>query len=251
MARELVYDALNAIARTVLHAQGIRITIEGQDNIPTRGGAVIAANHTAYLDFVEVGLVGRNRGRNVRYMMKAELQQNRIVAFLMKHCKAIPVDRSAGHAAYDAAVVALRAGELVVVYPEATISRSFELKEFKSGAARMAIDANVPIVPVVIWGAHRVWTKGFPKQLGRHKFPINIEIGEPISPLEPVDGLTATLRTAMDGLLARAQQDYPAPAGEPWVPVRLGGSAPTLEKAHELEEAEFAARRAKAQRRKA
>jgi 1-acyl-sn-glycerol-3-phosphate acyltransferase len=250
MARELVYDALNAIARTMLRAQGIRITIEGQDNIPATGGAVIAANHTAYLDFVEVGLVGRNRGRNVRYMMKAELQQNRIVAFLMKHCKAIPVDRSAGHAAYDAAVESLRAGELVVVYPEATISRSFELKEFKSGAARMAIDANTPIVPVVIWGAHRVWTKGFPRQLGRHKFPINIAVGEPIPPRQPVDALTTTLRTAMEGLLAKAQEGYPTPAGEPWVPVRLGGSAPNLAEAHELEEAEYAARRAKAQRRK-
>lgn len=246
MTREPVYDVLTILGKTMLAAQGVRVSINGQDNIPRTGGAVLAVNHTAYLDFIEVGLVGRNSGRYVRYMMKAELEQNRIVGFLMKHCKAIPVDRSAGHAAYERAVDSLRDGELVVVYPEATISRSFELKEFKSGAARMAIDADVPIVPIVIWGAHRIWTKGFPKQLGRHNFPVNIEVGEPISQDQTTDELTRTVRISMGELLARAQEGYPHVAGEPWVPVRLGGSAPTIPEAAKLEEAEFAARRAKA-----
>ena len=248
MRREPVYDVLNALARGMLAAQGLRIVIAGQDNIPRCGGAVLAVNHTGYLDFVEVGLIGRNRGRNVRYMMKAELQQNRIVAFLMKHCKAIPVDRSAGSEAYKLAVDALRNGEIVVVYPEATISRSFELKEFKSGAARMALDGDVPIIPVAIWGIHRVWTKGFPRRLGRHRFPVNIRIGEPIPPTGSRDELTATMRSAMELLLARAQEGYAHPAGEPWVPARLGGSAPDLAEAHRLEEEELAARRAKAAR---
>lgn len=52
------------------------------------------------------------------------------------------------------------------VYPEATISRSFELKEFKSGAARMAIAADVPIIPHIVWGAQRIWTKDHPKRCG-------------------------------------------------------------------------------------
>ncbi|MFH5231108.1 lysophospholipid acyltransferase family protein [Antrihabitans spumae] len=249
MARELVYDALNIVGRSMLKLQGVRLRINGQDNIPAVGGAVLAVNHTAYLDFIEIGLVGRNRGRNVRYMMKAELQNNRFVAFLMKHCKAIPVDRAAGAEAYEHAVTALRDGELVVVYPEATISRSFELKDFKSGAARMALESNKPIVPIAIWGAHRIWTKGFPKKLGRHNFPIHIEIGEPIAPREEIDALTGELRAAMKDLLDKAQAGYPAPAGEPWVPARLGGGAPDLGAAAELEEAELAERRAKAERR--
>lgn len=248
MKREPVYDVLTALGKTVMSAQGLRIDIRGQDNIPRSGGAVLAVNHTAYLDFLEIGLVGRNSGRYVRYMMKAELEQNRIIGFLMKHCKAIGVDRSAGAAAYARAVDALNDGELVVVYPEATISRSFELKEFKSGAARMSLDANVPIVPLVIWGAHRIWTKGFPRQLGRHNVPVNIEVGEPISPEQQVDDMTAKLRAAMEDLLARAQDGYAHPAGEPWVPVRLGGSAPNMAEAAKLEEAEYAARRAKAAR---
>jgi 1-acyl-sn-glycerol-3-phosphate acyltransferase len=245
MSREPVYDILTGLVRTVFAVQGLRIDIAGQDRIPRSGGAVLAVNHTAYLDFMEIGLVGRGSGRNVRYMMKAELEHG-IVGFLMKHCKAIGVNRTAGAESYTRAVEALREGELVVVYPEATISRSFELKNFKSGAARMSLDAQVPIIPVVIWGAHRVWTKGFPRQLGRHNFPINIRIGAPISPVEPTDELTAELRRRMSDLLTEAQQGYPMPAGAPWVPARLGGTAPTLAEAAVLEQEEFARRRARA-----
>ena len=79
----------------------------------------------------------------------------------------------------------LRAGELVAVYPEATISRSFELKEFKTGAARMAIDAQVPIIPLIVWGAHRRWTKDHPRKLGREKIPITVMVGEPCRPPTP------------------------------------------------------------------
>ena len=60
------------------------------------------------------------------------------------------------------------------MYPEATISRSFELKEFKTGAARMALEARVPIIPLIVWGAQRMWTKDHPKALGRNKFPITV-----------------------------------------------------------------------------
>ncbi|WP_433197310.1 lysophospholipid acyltransferase family protein [Nocardia sp. CA-107356] len=243
MSREPVYDILTGLVRTVFAVQGLRVDIAGQDRIPRTGGAVLAVNHTAYLDFMEVGLVGRKSRRNVRFMMKAELEHG-IVGFLMKHCKAIGVDRTAGAASYRRAVEALRHGELVVVYPEATISRSFELKEFKSGATRMAIDADVPIIPVVIWGAHRIWTKGFPKRLGRHRFPINIRIGDPIPPAEPGDDLTAELRARMSELLEEARANYPMPAGEPWVPARLGGTAPTLAEAAVLEREEMARRRA-------
>ncbi|WP_280379676.1 lysophospholipid acyltransferase family protein [Nocardia wallacei] len=243
MSREPVFDVLTGLVRSLFWAQGLRIDIAGQHHLPRSGGAVLAVNHTAYLDFMEVGLVGRESGRNVRYMMKAELERG-IVGWLMKHCKAIGVDRSAGAESFARAVAALRAGEIVVVYPEATISRSFELKEFKSGAARMAIAAEVPIVPMVIWGAQRVWTKDLPRRLGRHRFPINIRLGAPIPPREPADDLTAELRSRMQELLDRAQQSYDMPAGARWVPARLGGAAPTPEQAAVLDREELARRRA-------
>ncbi|NKY85559.1 lysophospholipid acyltransferase family protein [Nocardia veterana] len=247
MTREPVFDVLTGLVRAIFWAQGLKIDIAGGENIPRSGGAVLAVNHTAYLDFMEVGLVGRESGRNVRYMMKAELEHG-IVGWLMKQCKAIGVDRTAGAESYARAVAALRDGEIVVVYPEATISRSFELKEFKSGAARMAIEADVPIIPMTIWGAQRIWTKDIPKQLGRHNFPINIRVGEPIAPFEPADDLTTELRSRMEKLLDAAQRDYEMPQGARWVPARLGGTAPTPEQAKVLEREELERRRAKAAR---
>jgi 1-acyl-sn-glycerol-3-phosphate acyltransferase len=168
----------------------------------------------------------------------------------MRSLKHIAVDRAAGAESYRAAVDALSRGELVGVYPEATISRSFEIKEFKSGAARMAIEAGVPVIPVVIWGAQRVWTKGFPKKLGRTKTPISIAVGEPIAPTMSAGDLTAHLRSTMQTMLADVQKNYHHPAGEYWVPARLGGTAPTLEEADKLDAVDLEARMAARDERK-
>jgi 1-acyl-sn-glycerol-3-phosphate acyltransferase len=128
------------------------------------------------------------------------------------------------------------------VYPEATISRSFELKEFKTGAARMASEAGVPIVPLIVWGAQRAWTKDHPKSLGRNKFPITVVVGEPLEAADTVEATNEALRAAMTKLLHRAQQDYLHPEGAYWVPRRLGGGAPTPAEAKERDEIELAER---------
>ena len=178
----------------------------------------------------------------MRFMIKAEMTDVRIVAFLIKHTGAIPVDRSAGADSYAEAVRQLRAGELVGVYPEATISRSFELKEFKSGAVRMALEARVPIIPLIVWGAHRVWTKDHPKQLGRNKIPFTVRVGVPLLPVGTPAELDASMRAAMTTMLHEVQEQYPHPGGAHWVPRRLGGGAPTPAEAARIEEAELAER---------
>jgi 1-acyl-sn-glycerol-3-phosphate acyltransferase len=245
---EPVYRTVIGIARTVFALEGLKFTVEGDQHIPSTGGAVIAINHTGYMDFTYAGLPARRVKRYVRFMAKKEVFDNKISGPIMRALKHIPVDRAAGADSYKAAVDFLRRGELVGVYPEATISRSFEIKEFKSGAARMAIEANVPIVPMVIWGAQRVWTKGFPKRLGRTNTPISIAVGEPIQPFEPASELTAKLHATMTTMLADLQQGYDHPAGEYWVPARLGGSAPTLDEANKMDAADA---EAKAQSRRA
>jgi 1-acyl-sn-glycerol-3-phosphate acyltransferase len=246
---EMVYRALEVAALTAARAIGTTITYRGLDNIPTHGGAVIATNHTSYVDFLPVGLAGRKRGRWIRLMPKAEMQKVGIVNFVIKHTGAIPVDRQAGAAAYAEAVRVLRAGELVGVYPEATISRSFELKEFKSGTARMALEAGVPIIPMVIWGSQRIWTKDHPKSLGRNKIPILVHVGAPVPPAGTSAELDIVLREAMTAALHEAQEHYPHPAGAHWVPHRLGGGAPTPAEALALDEAESAARARRATQR--
>ncbi len=114
-------------------------------------------------------------------MAKQEVFDHKITGPIMRSLRHIPVDRDSGAASFDAACLALKDGELVGVYPEATISRSFEIKEFKSGAARMAIAADVPIVPHIVWGAQRIWTKGHPRKMWRPKVPISVAVGEPIA----------------------------------------------------------------------
>lgn len=246
-----VYRTIIGIARTVFAAQGLTFTITGDEHIPATGGAVIAINHTGYMDFTYAGIPVRRVKRYIRFMAKQEVFANRISGPVMRTLKHIPVNRAAGSSAYQAAVDALRHGELVGVYPEATISRSFEIKGFKSGAARMAIEAKVPIIPVVIWGAQRVWTKGHPKRLGRTNTPISIAVGEPIPPNLPAEELTALLRATMQQMLDRLQQDYEHEPGAYWVPARLGGSAPTLDEATALDEQDTARRIAEFRKRAA
>jgi 1-acyl-sn-glycerol-3-phosphate acyltransferase len=167
----------------------------------------------------------------------------------MRGMKHIPVDREAGQGSFDAALAALRSGEIIGVFPEATISRSFEIKAFKSGAVRLAQGAGVPVLPVTIWGSQRVWTKGQPKRMGRHHVPLLITVGAPIvvGPDENANDATARIRAAMDAQLRQDQERYPAwpDAEKHLLPVRLGGTAPTLEEADALDKAERQRRRAK------
>lgn len=247
---EWPYETVIAGVRLLWRTQGLRFTVTGMEHLPATGGAVLAINHTGYLDFTFAGLpfYRLTPRRLIRYMAKQEVFDHKITGPVMRKLRHIPVDRSSGAASFDAAVQALKSGELVGVYPEATISRSFELKEFKSGAARMAIAADVPIIPHIVWGAQRIWTKDHPKNMWRPKVPISIAVGEPILPTLPPTELTALLRARMQDLLEQVQDGYgPHPPGEFWVPHRLGGGAPTPAQAAELEAAELAARAAKRQ----
>lgn len=249
---EPVFRALEITAHALTRAQGLKLTFVDVEKLPATGGVVLAINHTGYLDFLPAALGVYRRGRRVRFMIKAEMQKIAIMRFLIKHTRTVPVDRAAGAQAYQLAVDTLRSGEVVGVYPEATISRSFEIKDFKSGAARMALDAQVPIVPVIVWGAQRIATKGQPRHLGRTKTPIIVRFGDPIVPEgdagDSATHLTATLRETMQTLLLEVQDRYDdQPAGAYWVPARLGGGAPTLAEADALDVADAAAKRDKRQ----
>lgn len=241
---EATYRTMELMAQTFFAAIGTRITYLGEENIPERGGAVVAINHTSYVDWMAAGLAARRRRRRLRYLVKAELQQVKIIDFAIKHTKTVPVDRSLGADAFALAVQRLREGELVGVYPEATISRSFELKEFKTGAVRMAFEANVPIVPMIVWGSQRIWTKGHPRNLRRNRIPVTVAVGAPLSDVQDSAQSALALRDSMTRLLHRVQQTYPHPAGEYWVPQRLGGGAPTLAEAERTDADEAAARAA-------
>jgi 1-acyl-sn-glycerol-3-phosphate acyltransferase len=201
----------------------------------------------SYFDFMFVGLTGWRRcKRLVRFMAKDAVFRHRVSGPLMRGMHHIPVDRSAGAAAYRHAVEALHRGELVGVFPESTISRAFVPRPMKSGAARMALEAGVPLIPMVVWGGHRVWTVDRRPVL-RRRVPVSIWVDEPLPPVEGETSVELTDRLAqrLRELVEQVLADYPVDLdGDTWWwPAHLGGGAPTLVEAAAAE-MEAIARRA-------
>jgi 1-acyl-sn-glycerol-3-phosphate acyltransferase len=249
---EPVYASVVAVAKTMFRALDLRITVDGARHVPAAGGAVLASNHVSYLDFIFCGLGAQASGRLVRFMAKEQVFASRIAGPLMRAMRHIPVDRAAGAASYQEAMRALRSGEVVGVFPEATISRSFTIKGLKTGAARLAAETGAPIVPMAVWGTQRLWTKGRPRNLTRRHTPISIVVGEPVPTSTSDDpvGLTERLRGTLAELLDRAQRGYPerpeSTDGAWWQPAHLGGTAPTPEQAAALDRQEGSRRATRA-----
>lgn len=246
--RDITYPPIIVAAKTAFRLLGQDFQMSGTEHVPRDGGVLLAVNHIGYVDFIYGGLAANPSGRLVRFMAKRELFDHKITGPLMRSLHHIEVDRGAGTASMRQALTYLKRGEAVGIFPEATISRSFELKEFKSGAVRIAAEAGVPLLPVILWGTQRMMTKGHDRDFSRGK-TIAINVGEPLYPTgaDP-DAETTELRTVMQGLLDETIRSYPAdeqPPGSWWLPASYGGSAPTLEEAELLDAAEKRERAAK------
>ncbi|MBC3186840.1 1-acyl-sn-glycerol-3-phosphate acyltransferase [Corynebacterium sp. zg-331] len=234
LLRDMVYRGIVRVARVVIAAQGLQMHVEGRDRIPRKGGAVLVMNHSGYMDFVLGGYAPYLRGRLVRYMTKAAIFDKPGVGALMRMMGHIPVDRIDGAASFEEAVRKAASGQIVGIFPEATISRSFEIKTLRTGAVRIAQEAGVPLIPLVSFGSQRLWTKGGKRNLGRSHIPIYLSVLEPWEPVDSPEEATEALRTQMrEGLSAlwdQYQRDYGEfPADEFWVPARFGGGAPSPE----------------------
>jgi 1-acyl-sn-glycerol-3-phosphate acyltransferase len=243
--RDVTYPPIIVTAKAGFKALGQRFVMTGTEHVPREGGVLLAYNHIGYVDFVYGGLAANPSGRLVRFMAKRELFDHRYVGPLMRSLHHIEVDRGEGLQSFRTAVDYLRQGEAVGIFPEATISRAMELKEFKTGAVRLAAEAGVPLVPVIMWGTQRMMTKDHPRDFSRGK-TIAITVGEPMRPTgdDPI-GDTARLRAQMSQMLTETVAAYPAdeqPPGSWWVPASMGGSAPTLEEAARLDAEEKRAR---------
>lgn len=252
-AVEKFYQGLVGFARRLMRAANIEVTVIGAENIPAESGAMLAGNHTGYADFILLGTGPYLHGeRLVRFMAKKSVFDVPVLGWLLKLMKHVPVDRARGGASIAPAVEMLREGNLVGIFPEATISRSFELANFKTGAARIAHQAGVPLVPCAIWGSQRIWTKDLPKHF--RNVPVIVRYGEPVHLTGDAEADTAELKHQMQLLLDASRSEYASlytdGAGEAWMPVALGGTAPTPEEAEELYARERAEREAKKQRKK-
>ena len=226
---DFVYPPVVGAIKLFWKYLGLRFDFAGDEHIPRSGGAILSINHVGYLDFALTGTAALPTGRYVRFMAKKEVFDNKLAGPLMRGMHHICVDRSNGSASFVAALRALRAGEIVGIFPEGTISVSFEIKELKSGAVRLAMASGVPVIPTIVWGSQRIWTKKVKRNLGRHKIPIIVTFGDPIyfDKQSDVEAGEMLLRETMISMLHETQRRYPdSHQGQRWAPLRLGGSAP-------------------------
>ena len=226
---DFVYPPVIVAIKALWRYLGLKFDFEGEENVPRKGGAILAINHVSYLDFAITGTAALPAGRFVRFMAKKEIFDNKLAGPLMRGMHHINVDRSNGSASFVAALRALKSGEIIGIFPEGTVSTSFEIKGLKSGAVRLAMGAGVPVIPTIIWGSQRIWTKGVKRDLRRKSYPVTVSFGEPIlyQRGDNVEEAELNLRETLLTMLHQVQDNYPdSHVGQRWAPARLGGTAP-------------------------
>lgn len=163
-----------------------RWNIEGLENIPARGPAILAFNHIAFLDPFAAAYVVDLAGRRPRFLAKAELFDDKRIAWIIRGAKQIPVHRGTPTApmALGEAVDALRRGEVIVIFPEGTITTDPDLNPMppKTGLARLALASGAPVLPCALWGTANIWPKGFAKRWWPPKQDILVRVGRPLQP---------------------------------------------------------------------
>jgi len=159
-----------------------RPSIEGVEHVPERGGAILASNHLAVADSF---LLPLQLKRRMTFLAKSEyFTEPGLKGFVKKQfftgVGQVPVDRSGGNAAQaamDTAVRLLREGNLLGIYPEGTRSPDGRLYKGKTGVARMALEAGVPVIPVAMIGTDKVNPIGSTLWRPGH---VHVKIGEPL-----------------------------------------------------------------------
>lgn len=191
---ELVYRPLAQTVKATVRVMGWRLVVDNGDVLPRHGPAVLACNHVSYLDPVMVGLATERHGRLPRFMAKRELFGVPVFGAMIRQMRHVPVDRRGAAArSLPEAVERLAEGELLAVFPEATIPEVFDPANAKSGAARLAMDAGVPLIPVGLWGGQALATKGDKIHL-RRGVTLAVFLGEPMSPRDGEDAKALTRR---------------------------------------------------------
>ncbi|MGX7675374.1 lysophospholipid acyltransferase family protein [Plantactinospora sp. DSM 117369] len=159
-----------------------RPQVEGRENVPDSGPAIIASNHLSFSDSIFMPLMVK---RKVTFVAKAEYFTGKglkgwLVKMFFVGTGTIPVDRSGGRAAQaalDTQLKVLRAGNLAGIYPEGTRSPDGRLYRGKTGVARLALDSGAPVVPVVMLNADEIQPPG--KLLPKIK-RVKIRFGRPL-----------------------------------------------------------------------
>jgi 1-acyl-sn-glycerol-3-phosphate acyltransferase len=170
--------------RAFLFVTGTRVTVEGLEKLDPAGSYVFTGNHISNLD---VPTMVAKLPVSVRFLAKAELFRVPFLGGAMTAIHMVETDRTAGTAAHrrinEQVETVVDEGLSLVIYPEGTRSKDAELKPFKKGAFRIAVDNGMPVVPTTITGTERAWKPGSKILYGGHA---HLVIHDPI----PIDGLT-------------------------------------------------------------
>ncbi len=216
-ALDLVVDGALAVGRPVLRAAldaWLQLAVVGADAVPVSGGVLLAATHSSHADSLAIGAAVR---RPVRLLGSRELASTRVLGPLLPRLGMVPVDRGAADAAaLEQLAAVLTAGDALVVYPEGSRSRDGSVHRPRSGVARLATLAGVPVVPVGVTGTAAVWPVDARPRL-RHGAAVRVTFGAPLPPPGPGPrdrrAWNDTLHDALVELSGRPRTDALAPVG--------------------------------------
>ena len=246
------YEALSALVRPALR-RALQWTVEGVEHIPEHGPVLLAANHISFLDAFCVAYAADLRGRRTRFLARAAFFDVPVLGSILRGMGDIPAGRTrrSRGSALDAAAEVLRAGLCLGLFPEGTISKDMEPLAARTGAVRLSQLTGAPLVPVGLWGTHRIWAKG---RVPRPRSGVAevVAVGPPVE-IQPEDDLrdaTDRMMAAVCAQVSRARELYPQrpPAGKAawWL---LDPDTARLQSCRNLADDEFWARRARRRRR--
>jgi putative phosphoserine phosphatase/1-acylglycerol-3-phosphate O-acyltransferase len=198
------------------------IDIGGLEHVPGRGAAILAFNHRSYFDAAVAGLMAAQAGRAVRGLGKKEVLDAPVLGLLARAAGTIRVDRGSGsHEPLEAAALALRAGEVVMIAPQGTIPRgpAFFEPELKGrwGVARLAAMTRAPVIPMGLWGTEQVWPRNarLPRIDPRRRPRVTVRIGPPVQlTYDDLDTDTKRVMAALMDLLPPEAHERRTPSAD-------------------------------------
>ena len=230
--RPSLFWPIAAIAIPPLYAAA-RIRVRGGEHLPATGPFVLAPNHLSNIDPVVVGAVVWRLGRAPRFLTKASLFRVPLLGGMLRGVGQIPVERGGrlqrGAVPLEAAKRLIREGQGVIVYPEGSLTRDPDLWPMrgKTGAARLALQLGLPVIPVAHWGAQHLMPVNTTRLTLRPKAQIEVTFGPRVelADLASPNPDGATLQVATDRIMTAITAQLADLRGEPAPPIRWDPSA--------------------------